>query len=74
MESHSQSELRYQPVRCSFFDKTVQGILVRQTDGGWRIVNCADKTRACFDVECAFTLDGGRWPFPGAPTDPVTPA
>jgi len=56
-------DVKYLPSRCSFLNKEVWAIVVKQADGSWRIVNCLDKGKACADKPCAFTTDGGAWPF-----------
>ncbi|HAM39821.1 MAG TPA: hypothetical protein DDX89_00505 [Candidatus Omnitrophica bacterium] len=56
-------EMKYLPRQCPFVKKEVWAILTKQADGSWRIVNCLDKDKACFEQECAFTTDGGTWPF-----------
>ena len=73
MSSEPKAELRYKPVPCKFLEKEVQGILVQQPDNSWRLSNCNDKDRDCFKLSCAFTTDGGEWPFPGSPNDSITP-
>jgi len=56
-------EVRYLTRRCPFLRKEVWAILTRQADGDWKIVNCLDKDQGCFQHNCAFTTDGGQWPF-----------
>lgn len=63
MEHFQRADLKYLPLRCPFLKKEVWAILTKEQDGGWRIVNCLDKDRVCFEQDCAFTNDGGRWPF-----------
>lgn len=55
--------VQYLPRYCPFLKREVWAILVKQADGSWRIVNCLDKDRECFEENCAFTTDGGEWPF-----------
>ena len=62
-------EVTYVPRHCPFLHKEGWAIVTKQADGpAWRVVNCLDKDHACFEQECAFTTDGGAWPFasPGA--------
>jgi hypothetical protein len=56
-------EMKYLPRQCPFLKKEVWAILTKQADGSWRIVNCLDKDKACFEQACVFTTDGGAWPF-----------
>ncbi len=56
-------EIRYLPHHCAFLEEEVWAILVKQADGRWKIVNCLDKDSRCFPHGCAFTTDGGAWPF-----------
>lgn len=56
-------DLKYLPQRCPFLKREVWAIVVKQADGSWQIVNCLDKDRGCYDQCCAFTIDGGQWPF-----------
>ena len=56
-------ELQYTPHRCPFLNQDVSAIRAQQTNGTWPIVNCQDKDTACFQHPCAFTTDGGDWPF-----------
>ncbi len=56
-------EVKYLPRHCPFVNREVWAILTKQSDGTWRIVNCLDKDQECFQHECAFTTDGGIWPF-----------
>ena len=56
-------EVKYLPRHCPFFKKEVWAILTKQADGSWRIVNCLDKDKDCFQQNCAFTTDGGEWPL-----------
>jgi hypothetical protein len=60
--------VKYLPCRCRLLNQPVWAILTRQSGGGWRIINCLDKDRPCFDQPCAFTTDGGEWPLDVAPT------
>jgi hypothetical protein len=55
--------VRYLPQRCPFVKREVWAIVVRQPTGRWRIVNCLDKDKGCFQQACAFTTDTGQWPF-----------
>lgn len=57
------SDVKYLPQFCPFLKREVWAILTQQADGRWRVVNCLDKDRACFQEPCAFTTDGGEWPF-----------
>lgn len=59
---------RYQPRHCLLRGCEAWAITTQQPDGTWRTVNCLDKEEACFALGCAFTSDGGAWPF-----TPVTP-
>jgi hypothetical protein len=43
----------------------VWAILTKPAQKKWRIVNCLDKDRQCFQKNCVFTQDGGHWPFDG---------
>lgn len=56
-------EVKYLPQLCPFVNREVWAILTRQSDGRWKIVNCLDKDRRCYQHACAFTTDGGGWPF-----------
>ena len=56
-------DMKYLPKLCPFFKKEVWAILTKQADGSWKIVNCLDKHEPCFKHDCAFTVDGGEWPF-----------
>lgn len=56
-------EIKYLPRYCMLLKRDVWAILTKQSDGTWRIVNCLDKDKRCFDEECAFSVDGGQWPF-----------
>lgn len=56
-------DVKYLPRDCPFLKKEVWAILAKQPDGAWRIVNCLDKYEPCFEHDCAFTRDGGEWPF-----------
>lgn len=56
-------EITHLPRQCPFFHKEVWAIVARQADQTWRIVNCLDKDHACYAQACAFTTDGGAWPF-----------
>ncbi len=56
-------DVKYLPRHCPFLNKEVWAILTKQIGGTWRIVNCLDKQQPCFEHDCAFTVDGGNWPF-----------
>ncbi len=56
-------EVKYVARRCRLLHREVLAILTKQKDGSWRIVNCLDKDKGCFERPCAFTTDGGEWPF-----------
>ncbi|MBI4353848.1 MAG: hypothetical protein HY595_01285 [Candidatus Omnitrophica bacterium] len=56
-------DTKYLPRRCAFLKKEVWAILAKQPGGSWKIVNCLDKDKPCFEQECSFTTDGGAWPF-----------
>ena len=56
-------DVKHVPRRCPFLKKEVWAILMKQADGTWRVVNCLDKHEPCFEHDCAFTVDGGEWPF-----------
>ena len=56
-------KVKYLPCHCPFLNKEVWAILTKQADGSWKIVNCLDKDKDCFQQNCAFTTDGGEWPF-----------
>ena len=58
-----QPDVKYLPRGCPFLKKEVWAIVTKQADGTWRIVNCLDKHEPCFKHDCAFTVDGGEWPF-----------
>ena len=60
---HEPREVKYLPRHCPFVNREVWAILTRQPEGSWRIVNCLDKDHGCFQHACAFTTDGGAWPF-----------
>ena len=62
-------DVRYLSQRCPFLSKEVWAILARRADGSWKIVNCLDKHEPCFEHDCAFTVDGGQWPFEIGPAD-----
>lgn len=68
MESMTRPEMQYRSCHCVLLGREVWAILTKQADGSWRIVNCLDKDKACFDLGCAFTMDGGEWPFVEDPT------
>ena len=59
---------------CPFFQRKVSPSVVAQADGERRIVNCLDKDQACFEHACAFTTDGGDWPFGQVRLEPTPPA
>jgi hypothetical protein len=61
---------KYLPRRCRLLNKEVWAILTKQKRT-WKIVNCLDKDRVCSKQPCAFTKDGGLWPFE---YDPHIPA
>ena len=63
METTSPPNVKYQPCRCLILEREVWAILTKSPDGAWQIVNCLDKDVDCFGKECAFTMDGGHWPF-----------
>ena len=67
MNGASKVEFRYQPVYCAVLRKHVWAILMQQSDGTWRIVNCLDKDEGCFTLDCAFTTSGGQWPYASPP-------
>lgn len=67
MRTESRVEVKYLPRRCPFLNKDVWAILTKDAAGQWRIVNCLDKDEECFGEPCAFTTDGGEWPFRDAP-------
>jgi len=56
-------DVKYLPQHCPFLKKEVWAILTQQTDRILKIVNCLDKDSSCFQQPCAFTSDGGEWPF-----------
>ena len=56
-------DVKYLPQCCPFLKKEVWAILTQQKDGSLKIVNCLDKEHSCFQQPCAFTSDGGEWPF-----------
>ena len=62
-------QIKYRAQQCPFLHTAVWAILTKQQDGHWNIVNCLDKRSACFEQACAFTRDGGRWPFEVGPGD-----
>ncbi len=72
MSSSARADVKYYPSLCPFVRRPVWAIVVQQAGGAWKIANCLDKERACFEHECIFTTDGGQWPFdrlwlPGSP-------
>ena len=56
-------DMRYAPCRCALTNEDVWAMVAKQADGRWKIVNCLDKDQRCFQQHCAFTMDGGEWPF-----------
>lgn len=56
-------KMTYLPRSCALRNQEAWAILIEQTDGEWKIVNCLDKDTECFSHECVFTTDGGGWPF-----------
>ena len=62
-------KLRYQPKFCAFLRKHVWAILTRRAGGSWQIVNCLDKDKGCFHVNCAFTAARGEWPYKASPAE-----
>ena len=71
MESTETVAIKYLPCRCPFLNETVWAILTQQSDGTWRIVNCLDKDTPCFSQPCAFTTDGGQWPYAQLSSQPA---
>ena len=63
MEQQDRPSVKYLPSYCPFRKQEVWAIMTQQADGAWKIVNCLDKARACFEEPCAFTSAGGDWPF-----------
>ena len=63
MVATDRPDVKYLPRHCPFLKQEVWAILTQQADGTWRIVNCLDKEKDCFRHPCAFTTDGGEWPF-----------
>lgn len=63
MSQKERLDLKYQRKPCPFLGKEVWAILTQGPEGAWRIVNCLDKDTECFEHPCAFTTDGGEWPF-----------
>jgi len=59
-------DVTHLPRHCPFLKKEVWAIVTKQADSTWRIVNCLDKHQPCFEHNCAFTRDGGEWPFDNA--------
>jgi len=55
--------VKYLSCRCRLLKKTIWAILTRQSSHRWKIVNCLDKDKVCSKRACAFTTDGGVWPF-----------
>ena len=56
-------EVKYLSCRCRLRKKRVWAILTKQSSRRWKIVNCLDKDTVCATRGCAFTTDGGAWPF-----------
>ena len=56
-------DVKYVSRHCPFFHRDVWAVLMRQPDRRWKIVNCLDKNKVCFEQNCALTTDGGEWPF-----------
>ena len=71
MKQLDRPDVKYSPRRCPFLSKEVWAILTKNDAKQWRIVNCLDKDEECYGEPCAFTTDGGRWPFEHAPCGPV---
>ena len=69
METDTQVAFRYEPKFCAFLRRKVWGIMTQQSDGSWKIVNCLDKDVSCFHLDCAFTTDGGEWPYKSSPSE-----
>ena len=63
MALEPRGDVKYLAQCCPFLQQDVWAILTRQPDGSWRIVNCLDKHEGCYTMDCAFTTDGGQWPF-----------
>ena len=63
MAADGHEEFRYEPKQCRFLRQVVWAIVTQQPEGSRRIVNCLDKDEACFGLNCAFTTDGGEWPY-----------
>jgi hypothetical protein len=60
---HHRPDVKYLPRFCLLLNREVWAILTKQPDGNWKVVNCLDKDKTCFEQNCAFTTDGGEWPF-----------
>ncbi|GEM_PF-2939735 len=56
-------DVKYVPCQCCLLNQEVWAIASKQRDGTWKVVNCLDKDEPCFHRPCAFTTDGGQWPF-----------
>ncbi len=69
MGDSEKPEVKYLTRHCPFVKQEVWAILTKQSDGTWEIVNCLDKDKICFQCDCAFTVDGGEWPFADAAID-----
>jgi len=59
----ARQEVSYTPRRCTVFDRDVWAILIREGEPPARVVNCLDTDHPCYAQSCAFTTDGGAWPF-----------
>lgn len=62
-EHPDRRDTKYLACRCGLLKKNVWAILSKQSRHRWKIVNCLDKDKACLKQACAFTTDGGVWPF-----------
>lgn len=56
-------DIKYLPQQCRLLNRDVWAILIRQEDSKLRVVNCLDKDDSCVSQHCAFTANGGEWPF-----------
>ncbi len=74
MSDTNQWGVKYLARHCSFVKREVWAILTKHPDGTWKIVNCLDKDNACFQHDCAFTTDGGGWPFEQDQVRDMTPS
>ena len=72
MAQTERPKVKYRPRHCPFLNREVWAILTKQPDGNWRIVNCLDKDKGCYQHDCAFTRDGGQWPFGEVVVDDCT--